>query len=117
MPRLLPRVSLALAAALWLGGCAGQGGLFQGEGPVPAFRDAGTTVAAAQAAVIAGTSTRADVAATLGPAAVVPFDSGYEVWVYRVREPGVAAGKTELVILFDPSGVVKKVRVRRPPPP
>jgi hypothetical protein len=69
--------------------------------------------------------TRAEVMAALGPATVVRFDSGYEVWVYRFVEPAArrqgrrgdapAAGddaSSELVMLFAPAGVVTKVRVR-----
>ena len=51
-------------------------------------------------------------------AIVIPFDSGYEVWVYRWpgadRTPRAA---TELVLLFEPSGLVKKQRVRPGYPP
>jgi hypothetical protein len=68
--------------------------------------------------------TRADVIAALGPATVIRFDSGYEVWVYRVeasprknqdRPPnrGERGGQpSELVMLFNPSGSVSKIRVR-----
>jgi hypothetical protein len=37
---------------------------------------------------------------------MVNFDSGYEVWVYR--QPPAA----ELVLLFEPSGILSKTRVR-----
>jgi hypothetical protein len=43
--------------------------------------------------------------AALGEAAVVDFDSGYEVWLYREK-------LSELVLLFAPSGVVTKTRIR-----
>jgi hypothetical protein len=74
----------------------------------------------AQAAVVIGKSTKADVEAALGKAIVVSFDSGYEVWVYRER--GASVGlfaqsrkeKAEFVLLFEPSGVLKKTRVRMP---
>jgi hypothetical protein len=60
-----------------------------------------------------GKSTKADVAAALGPAIAIPFDSGYEVWVYRWpgadRTPRAA---TELVVLFEPSGLATKLRLR-----
>lgn len=64
-------------------------------------------------AVTIGTSTKADVRAALGEALVVDFPSGYEVWVYRapVQEKPPASG-AELVLLFDPSGVLAKTRVR-----
>ncbi len=63
--------------------------------------------------VVVGKSTRSDVGARLGPAIVIPFDSGYQVWVYRWRSPGMTTrSATELVLLFDPSGVAMKARVR-----
>lgn len=76
---------------------------------------------------------QADVFAALGPATVLRFDSGYEVWVYRFDDPPAgkraeARGKaslasderegearSELVMLFTPSGVVGKLRVRSAP--
>jgi hypothetical protein len=73
----------------------------------------GTSPAAAQAAVAVGKSTKGEVKATLGEAAVVHFDSGFEVWVYRW--PGAqrtSRAATEFVVLFDPSGVAKRTRVR-----
>jgi hypothetical protein len=49
------------------------------------------------------------------PAKVIRFDSGYEVWIYRFPEESPAKGKvaanTELVVLFAPSGTVRKTRV------
>ena len=70
----------------------------------------------ANEAITIGTSTRAEVLAALGPAIVVKFDSGYEVWAYRKkspeRSPEKAATPAELVILFAPSGVVKKTRIK-----
>ena len=63
--------------------------------------------------VFVGKSTRSDVVAQLGPAIVIPFDSGYEVWVYRWRGSDMTTrSATELVVLFDPSGVAMKARVR-----
>jgi hypothetical protein len=67
---------------------------------------------AAQAAVHPGNS-RADVVAALGPGNGVAFESGWEVWVYRW--PGAdhsAHSASELVILLDKSGAVRKVRIR-----
>ena len=60
----------------------------------------------AAASISVGKSSKADVRAALGEATVVNFDSGYEVWVYRQRP------KTELVLLFDPSGTLTKTRIR-----
>ena len=62
----------------------------------------------AQDAVVVGRSTRADVIASLGETLVIGFDNAYEVWVYRLAEDR----RGEFVILFDPSGVVAKTRVR-----
>ena len=109
--RTFPPAAVVLAACLWLTGCAGSVGLFGAEA-APPFRDAAMTMESAQGAIVAGQSTRADVAAALGAATVVKFDSGWEVWVYRqkVQQPTVA--NPELVILFTPDGVVKKTRIR-----
>ncbi len=60
--------------------------------------------------VVAGQSTKDDVLAALGPATVLRFDSGFEVWVYRAKP--LAASGAEFVILFAPSGTVKKTRLR-----
>jgi hypothetical protein len=72
-------------------------------------------------------SGKADVARVLGPARTNTFDSGYEVWTYRYIErapkmwsPAPAGGGTikgsveslrELVIVFNPAGVVTKYRL------
>ena len=64
-------------------------------------------------AIAIGKSTKADVRATLGEAVVVDFESGYAVWVYR--EPPRAKASiqaSELVLLFDPSGLLAKTRIR-----
>ncbi len=74
----------------------------------PAF-----TPEAATAKVIIGQSTKADVATALGSAIRIPFDSGYEVWVYRwPGEDKTSRTATELVLLFDPAGRLAKLRVR-----
>lgn len=52
-------------------------------------------------------TTKAQVREALGDATAVAFKSGYEVWVYR--EPPAA----ELVLLFEPSGILSKKRVRQ----
>lgn len=90
-----------------LSGCAAP--------PASAFRDPGLSVQSANQRITPGVSTRADVAAALGPAAVVNFDNGFEVWAYRSASPGAESIDTELVILLSPSGVVKKTRLRLPP--
>jgi hypothetical protein len=62
-------------------------------------------------------STRSDVSLALGSAKVNKFDSGFEVWAYRYQGGALSLqgfksrpNLRELVILFDPSGVLKKYR-------
>ena len=63
--------------------------------------------------ISAGKSTKADVRGALGEAIVVDFESGYEVWVYRERLGEKAKPPaTELVLLFEPSGILTKRRIR-----
>ena len=102
----LKRASLVIA--LCVAGCATQ---MPNAGNVASAREA-------LAAVTIGKSTKAEVEAALGKAIAVSFDSGYEVWVYR--EKSAAAGlfsrssreNAELVLLFEPRGVLKKLRIR-----
>jgi hypothetical protein len=89
---------LVLALAL-LCGCAAQ------EPAPPPPRD----LAALGSSLAIGKSTKHDALAALGAGEVIDFDSGYEVWVYREKPP---ARHTELVLLFEPSGVLAKTRVR-----
>ena len=107
----LRRMGLLLACCLGLAACAGPGG-FGAEELQPPFRDKSLSMQGAQAVVVAGTSTKADVSAALGPATVVKFDSGYEVWAYREKPPKSPAPGAEFVILFAPSGIVQKTRIR-----
>jgi hypothetical protein len=86
----------------------------------------------AMRSIAIGRSSKADVIAALGHTTVVSFDSGFEVWIYRYRDvtpdkaswlgrmgfSGSRKGKsegTELVVLFAPSGVVTKTRIRLSP--
>lgn len=109
---------LALALCLWLAGCAGA--FLENGNAKPPFRDPTMTMENARERVVPGQSTKADVTAALGQATVVRFDSGFEVWVYRDYASGSPArassaqGGAEFVILFAPSGVVKKTRIRPP---
>jgi hypothetical protein len=105
------RISLLLACCVGLAACAGPGG-HGADDLQPPFRDKALTMQSAQGMVTPGASTKADVVAALGPATVVRFDSGYEVWAYRERPPKSAAPGAEFVILFAPSGVVQKTRIR-----
>ncbi len=65
--------------------------------------------------LLIGTSTKADARAALGEATVVDFDSGYEVWVYR--EQLKDKPPAEFVLLFDPSGILKKKKQGQTPFP
>jgi hypothetical protein len=105
-------VKAVLAACAVLGGCA-----FMQPPPKPAEAPLGTgeirSAHAAEYALDIGKSSKADVRAALGEAVVVDFESGYEVWVYRERAPEKEpAAKGELVLLFAPSGMLAKTRVR-----
>lgn len=85
----------------------------------------------ARDAITVGKSTKADVIAVLGKTTVISFDSGFEVWVYQIKgdtpakvswweradSEKRARGKSEFVVLFAPSGVVTKTRIRPAPPP
>ncbi len=114
----LPASRPALASmvcVLWLAGCAGTSGMFNAEVAPPPFRDQRMSMLNASDAVVIGRSTQAEVVAALGPATVVRFDSGYEVWAYRGKTSKAAAPGEEFVILFAPSGIVKKTRIRPAP--
>jgi len=96
-------VRALVAACALLSGCA----LVQPQKPAEAPLGPGEVRSARTAhdVLAVGKSTKADVRAALGEARVVDFASGYEVWVYRERA-------AELVMLFDPSGELTKMRVR-----
>ena len=106
---------------LWMAGCAGTGLPDEpARGAGTARTPAGVSIApqAALQASAVGTSTKADVSAALGTAIVVPFDSGYEVWVYRWSGPDrTTRGATEMAVLFEPAGVATKARLRPGYPP
>jgi hypothetical protein len=99
----------ALSASLCVA-CAGSG-TFD-----PSPEGAGSVRISPQAAmerIVVGSSRRADVGAALGKAIVIDFDSGDEVWVYRW--PGAektTRAATELVLLFDSSGRLSRMRLR-----
>lgn len=108
------RSCILCAVCFWLAGCAGSFGEEKLKKSAPAFRNPNMSLHDALDAVVIGKSTQADVAAALGNAAVITFDSGFEVWVYRVRSSEISVKTSELVVLFAPSGVVKKIRIRPP---
>jgi len=105
-------VRAVLVACALIGGCA-----FVQPAPKPASGAYGPgeirSAHAAEYGLDIGKSTKADVRAALGEAVVVDFESGYQVWVYRERAPEKEpAAKAELVLLFAPSGILAKTRVR-----
>ena len=110
----MPRLGFVFAYCLWLAGCAGPLGLFNAEPKAPPFRDQNMSMQEASGAITTGKTTKAEVIAALGPATVIQFDSGFEVWVYRAKSREPTAAKAEFVILFAPSGIVKKTRTRPP---
>lgn len=100
-------------AAAALAGCAQTGVLSASDDMPGLVPSRGITPQGARDAIAIGKSTKPEVSAAVGRAIVIPFDSGYEVWVYRWRgaEPTTRAA-TELVVLFSPAGVVDKTRIR-----
>ena len=115
-PVQLAICSAALLAGLCGAGCAGPGMLNPSpQGPGSARTPAGPSLApqAARDLIAIGKSSKADVQSALGKAIVIPFDSGFEVWVYRwAGSDQTTRAATELVLLFEPSGLLTKVRLR-----
>ncbi|GGC89180.1 hypothetical protein [Undibacterium terreum] len=71
------------------------------------------SVPLALSSIVSGTSTRADVMAALGRTKTIRFDSGFEIWLYyQDGQSGRQVPADEFVVLFAPSGVVAKTRVR-----
>ena len=105
-----------LAMLAWLAGCVTTGKLEESAPGIHRTQPQ-AAVAAAQAAgerVHEG-DTRRQVAATLGPSNILAFESGWQVWIYRW--PGAdnaTRSATELIVLFEPGGTVRKARVRNP---
>jgi hypothetical protein len=123
----LLRLGIACALSVCIAGCATY--------PAPTVPAAVVTPlrtkeipARVRDAITVG-STKADVIAILGETLVVRFDSGFEVWVYRLAEEmsgkrggqeGARSGREkadgfrpgEFVVLFAPSGIVAKTRIR-----
>lgn len=78
-----------------------------------------------------GKSTKQEVFEKFGVTRSVKFDSGYEVWAYQIKQDGAiniswvqrieklgsdkgVLGNLEVVLLFDPAGVLSKKRVKDP---
>jgi hypothetical protein len=112
------RVDRALASCAMLAALAGCASAPGTGTPVrPPFADPRLGVEAAAARVVPGRSTREEVAAALGPAETLRLDTGWETWVYRQRdERGESVDGSELVLLFDPAGILRKARGRAAAP-
>jgi len=114
--KLLVHASIVLAICTCVAACAGPE-----ESSITTAATPSIPVEDARSAITIGKSTKADVIAVLGKTTVVSFDSGYEVWVYRYKGDAStgsaqgAHGKTEFIVLFAPSGVVTKTRIRATP--
>jgi hypothetical protein len=89
-------VRVLLALCVLLASCAT---------PPPPKPAAGPSLAQLASTLAIGRSTRSEVRAALGEGTVLSFDSDYEVWVYR-------RPSSELVLLFEPSGILSKSRLR-----
>lgn len=99
---------LVLTVGQWLIACASP----NAGSTVPSFRDANMSMQSAQDAIAVGQTSQTEAKAALGPATEIRFDSGYTVWVYRAPATGPEAERAEFVIVFAPSGIVKKTRIR-----
>jgi hypothetical protein len=106
----LCRIGIALAIAQCVTGCVIQSSTAP-SAVVTSPRAKVVALNRAKEAVVIGRSTRADVIAALGETLVISFDTGYEVWVYRLAN----ARDAEFVILFSGSGIVAKTRFRPAP--
>ena len=104
-----PASGLLLVAAL-AAGCAGPG-LFSSGETQPRFADPQLSVQQA-AQWLAPGRTRQEVIDRLGPGEPVRFASGWEVRVWRAKDARDERATPELVALFDPAGVLRKVRER-----
>ena len=114
------RRAVVLLASIWVGACATDlrvaPATTGNRAELPAGVISTAVAERSQERIAIGKSTKADVAAALGgAAATVAFESGFEVWVYRIA-PAQASGESggELVILFAPSGTLAKTRLRPP---
>lgn len=106
----LSRMGVVLAFIACIAGCATDRTVMPTAVVTP-VRTKVIPVDRVKDAVTIGKSTKADVIAALGETLVISFDTGYEVWVYRLAHARTA----EFVILFAPSGLVAKTRIRPAP--
>jgi hypothetical protein len=122
-PNLVLALCTCACACIAVAACAtpGASSLTTATASLPGTR--AVSARDADTGIVIGKSTRADVLAALGKTTVVSFDSGFEVWIYRYRGDALAAGtaakaspgEAEFVVLFNPSGVATKTRIRLAP--
>jgi hypothetical protein len=128
----LVRIGIAMAVAGCIAGCA-TAPVTVPSAVVTSPRTKVIPAARVSDAVAIGKSTKADVAAALGQTLAISFDTGFELWVYRLddgalprqtlaqritgtgSEKAAAGTSGEFVILFAPSGLVAKTRIRPAP--
>lgn len=120
---------IAMVLCALLAGCAAPGAVAP-SAVVTSPRARVIAPAQMHGGVEIGHSSRAEVRAALGETLTIAFDSGYEIWLYRVDPEGAHAGTParrlarwaagaharagtgEFVILFAPTGRVAKTRFR-----
>ena len=105
------RITAALVLSVFIAGCETPGAPMNPSAVVTSQRLTVNPANRMRDAVVIGKSTKADVRAALGDTLAISFDNGYEVWVYRLDRDTTA----EFVILFAPSGIVAKTRIRPDP--
>jgi hypothetical protein len=125
------RTAVALALSACVAGCAAPTSSTVPSAVVTSPRTKVIPADRATDAIAIGKSTRTDVIAALGETLAITFDSGFEVWVYRLagdmsakerdglrgaRGRGEELRMGEFVVLFAPSGLVVKTRIRPAPP-
>ena len=128
--RVLFRIGVALAMTASIAGCATPRPSVAPAAVVTPLRT--KVIPAVRADAIAvGKSTRSEVAAVLGETLIIRFESGFELWLYRIasdapakaaaaqsarnrRENETESATGEFVVLFAPSGIVTKTRIRPP---
>lgn len=129
--KALCRIGVALALPVCIAGCMTPGTSTVPSAMVTSPRTQVIPAERIRDAVVIGKSTKADVLAALGETLVISFDSGFEVWVYRFAgdtptkaargqrsaRTGSDKATAEFVILFAPSGLVAKTRIRPAPQP
>jgi hypothetical protein len=78
------------------------------------FEDMAAPPGADDTTVAADHASTAQMLSRLGPAQVVSFDSGYQMWRYAY--PAIREGDqpAEFMVLFGPDGIARKARLREP---